>query len=151
MKLPLDEILIDPSIQIRDKLDMDVVERYMESLDSLPPVVVFNDALILADIHPVTEWGYHHHDEVDQRDGKSVKAAVPWGSGNKTYGWVLAKDRYDPCWVAYTNHIHNVVLGAKTRVEDMTRVGSDRDVIDGPMIYPVIPLRAIEAPDDGAA
>ena len=38
----LDEILIDSSINIRDELDEDTIERYMECFDQLPPIIVFN-------------------------------------------------------------------------------------------------------------
>jgi hypothetical protein len=41
MKIPVDSITVDPSIQIRQRLHEDAVLRYMDAFDELPPVVVF--------------------------------------------------------------------------------------------------------------
>ena len=39
--LRLDQIEVDPTIQIRQKLDESAIERYSDAFDELPPPVVY--------------------------------------------------------------------------------------------------------------
>jgi len=49
--LPLDRIVVDPTVQIRKALREDTVQRYDECFEYLPPVIVYDvgDHLLLAD------------------------------------------------------------------------------------------------------
>ena len=40
--LTLTDVLLDESLQVRQRLDDDTVERYREVLDDLPPVLVYD-------------------------------------------------------------------------------------------------------------
>lgn len=40
-KVSLDLITVDESLNVREGLDDDTIERYVESFEQLPPVVVF--------------------------------------------------------------------------------------------------------------
>ncbi len=55
-ELPVDELVLDPGLNLRDRLDPETVERYAESWRRLPPVTVFEiDARwLMAD-------GFHRH------------------------------------------------------------------------------------------
>ena len=54
--LPLDELVLDPSLNLRDRLDDFTVERYADSWERMPPITVFevDGRLLLAD-------GFHRH------------------------------------------------------------------------------------------
>jgi hypothetical protein len=54
--LPLDQIVVDPTVQIRKVTRDETIARYMECFEYLPPVVVYDlgDHLLLAD-------GFHRH------------------------------------------------------------------------------------------
>jgi ParB-like chromosome segregation protein Spo0J len=41
VKIPIDSIIVDPSIQIRQRLHEEAVVRYVDAFDELPPIVVF--------------------------------------------------------------------------------------------------------------
>jgi len=49
--LPLSSIEVDPTVNIRDKLDEGTIQWYMESFEQLPPVIAYrlNGKLLLAD------------------------------------------------------------------------------------------------------
>jgi ParB-like chromosome segregation protein Spo0J len=44
VKIPIDSIIVDPSIQIRQRLHEEAVTRYVDAFDELPPIVVFETA-----------------------------------------------------------------------------------------------------------
>ena len=55
-ELPLDDLVLDPNLNLRDRLDDFTVERYAESWERLPPITVFevDGRWLLAD-------GFHRH------------------------------------------------------------------------------------------
>jgi hypothetical protein len=55
-EIPVDELVLDPNLNLRDKLDEFTVERYVEAWNRLPPVTVFeiDGRWLLAD-------GFHRH------------------------------------------------------------------------------------------
>src|SRR5205807_9038746 len=55
-ELPLDELVLDPTLNLRDRLDDFTVERYAEAWQRMPPVTVFeiDGRWLLAD-------GFHRH------------------------------------------------------------------------------------------
>src|SRR5262249_60057430 len=55
-ELPLDELVLDPNLNLRDRLDDFTVERYAEAWGRMPPVTVFEveGRWLLAD-------GFHRH------------------------------------------------------------------------------------------
>jgi hypothetical protein len=55
-EVPLDDLVLDPNLNLRDRLDDFTVERYADSWERLPPIVAFEveDRLLVAD-------GFHRH------------------------------------------------------------------------------------------
>src|SRR6185312_5510909 len=55
-EVPLDDLVLDPNLNLRDRLDDFTVERYADSWDRLPPITVFEveGRLLIAD-------GFHRH------------------------------------------------------------------------------------------
>ena len=39
--VPLDDLVLDPNLNLRDRLDDFTVERYADSWDRLPPITVY--------------------------------------------------------------------------------------------------------------
>ena len=99
MQVAISEIRIDPTIHIRQKLDAETIERYMEILDQLPPIVLYklDGDLILAD-------GFHR-EAAAQRIGRSqIEAEVRKGTreealeyavrANVGHGRALTREEY---------------------------------------------------------
>jgi len=70
-ELPIDEVVLDPSLNLRDRLDDFTVERYADAWNRLPPVTVYevDGQWLLAD-------GFHRH-----------AAAVMIGRGAQGQPW----------------------------------------------------------------
>ena len=73
-ELPIDEIVLDPTLNLRDRLDEETVERYAESWEDLPPVAVFevDGQWLLAD-------GFHRHAAFVARERPKIPAHVHAG------------------------------------------------------------------------
>lgn len=74
-ELPVDEIVLDPNLNLRDRLDPETVERYSEVWDRLPPVAVFDvdGRWLLVD-------GFHRHAAAIARHRPTLAAVVQPGS-----------------------------------------------------------------------
>jgi ParB-like chromosome segregation protein Spo0J len=75
MKLNLTEIAINSVINVREALDNETIERYVESFDQLPPVVVFetDDTYLLAD-------GFHRYEAAKKLRREEIEAEVKQGT-----------------------------------------------------------------------
>jgi ParB-like chromosome segregation protein Spo0J len=73
--IPLDDLVLDQNLNLRDRLDDFTVERYADSWDRLPPITVFNvdDRLLVAD-------GFHRHAAAVMLGKRSIRAEVREGS-----------------------------------------------------------------------
>lgn len=73
--LPVDEIVLDQRLIVRDRLDPETVERYTEVWDRLPPVAVFEvkKKMLLVD-------GFHRHAAAVQQKRSKIPAIVTEGS-----------------------------------------------------------------------
>lgn len=73
--LSLDSITIDDTLNVRETLDSDTIERYMENFDQLPPVVVFDatEGDLLAD-------GFHRVEAAKRLGQEDIKANVIQGT-----------------------------------------------------------------------
>src|SRR3954462_3809156 len=73
-ELPLDELVLDPNLNLRDRLDDFTVERYAESWQRLPPITVYegDGRWLVAD-------GFHRHAAAVILGRKSIKAEVVEG------------------------------------------------------------------------
>jgi hypothetical protein len=77
-ELPVDEIVLDPALNLRDQLDPETIERYAESSEDLPPVTVFDvdGQWLLAD-------GFHRHAAFVSQNRPKIPAQVLAGSYNE--------------------------------------------------------------------
>src|SRR4051812_43212873 len=69
--LPLDELVLDPNLNLRDRLDDFTVERYAEAWQRMPPVTVFEveGQWLLAD-------GFHRHASAVMLGRKTIPAEI---------------------------------------------------------------------------
>jgi ParB-like chromosome segregation protein Spo0J len=97
-KVALDDLVLDPNLNLRDRLDDFTVERYADSWDRLPPITVFEveGRLLLAD-------GFHRHAAAIMLGKRTIPAEVREG----TFGEALD-------FVASVNLFHGLPL---TRAE----------------------------------
>ena len=74
-ELPIDELVLDPNLNLRDRLDDFTVERYADAWNRLPPVTVFeiDGQWLLAD-------GFHRHAAAVMLGRRSIPAEVRDGS-----------------------------------------------------------------------
>jgi ParB-like chromosome segregation protein Spo0J len=74
-EIPLDDLVLDQSLNLRDRLDDFTVERYADSWDRLPPITVYHveDRLLVAD-------GFHRYAAAVMLGKRSIKAEVIEGS-----------------------------------------------------------------------
>lgn len=74
-ELPMDEIVLDPDLNLRDRLDDWTVERYADARDRVPPVAVFEveGRWLLAD-------GFHRHAAAALAGRRSIAAEVHEGT-----------------------------------------------------------------------
>ena len=74
-ELPVDDLVLDSTLNLRDRLDQETVERYDESWDRMPPVTVFEveGRWLLAD-------GFHRHASAVRRERRTIAAEVHAGT-----------------------------------------------------------------------
>jgi ParB-like chromosome segregation protein Spo0J len=71
----LDDLVLDPNLNLRDRLDDFTVERYADSWDRLPPITVFqvDGRMLLAD-------GFHRHAAAVMLGKRSISAEIIEGT-----------------------------------------------------------------------
>jgi len=74
-ELPLHELVLDPNLNLRDRLDQDTVERYVDAWLRLPPVVVYDveGRWLLAD-------GFHRHAAAVTLGKRTIPAEIRSGT-----------------------------------------------------------------------
>jgi ParB-like chromosome segregation protein Spo0J len=74
-EVPLDDLVLDQTLNLRDRLDDFTVERYADSWDRLPPITVFevDDRLLVAD-------GFHRHAAAVLLGKRTIRAEIREGS-----------------------------------------------------------------------
>ncbi|SIO21359.1 hypothetical protein SAMN05444166_3028 [Singulisphaera sp. GP187] len=82
-ELPLDELVLDPNLNLRDRLDDFTVERYAESWDRLPPITVYeiDGRWLVAD-------GFHRHASAITLGRRTIKAEIVEGSFEEALDFV---------------------------------------------------------------
>lgn len=82
-EVPVDDLILDPRLNLRDRLDQDTVERYMDAWDRLPPVTVYEveGRWLLAD-------GVHRHAAAVTLGKRNIKAEVIKGSFDEALDFV---------------------------------------------------------------
>ena len=73
--VPLHDLILDPNLNLRDRLDTETVERYTEAWSRMPPVTVFevDGRLLLAD-------GFHRHAAAVTLGRKAMPAEIRQGT-----------------------------------------------------------------------
>ncbi len=73
--IPLDDLILDQTLNLRDRLDDFTVERYADSWDRLPPITVYNidERLLVAD-------GFHRHAAAVMMGKRTIKAEIIEGT-----------------------------------------------------------------------
>jgi len=71
----LDDLVLDPNLNLRDRLDDFTVERYAEAWDRLPPITIYqvDDRWLIAD-------GFHRHAAAVMLGRRTIPAEVRLGS-----------------------------------------------------------------------
>ncbi|MGP0068542.1 MAG: ParB/RepB/Spo0J family partition protein [Isosphaeraceae bacterium] len=84
-KLPLDDLVLDPNLNLRDRLDDFTVERYADSWERLPPITVFEveGRLLLAD-------GFHRHAAAIMLGKRTIPAEVREGTFSDALDFVAS-------------------------------------------------------------
>jgi len=74
-ELPIDDVVLDPELNLRDALDPETVDRYAESWELMPPVSVFEveGRWLLVD-------GFHRHAAAIRQGRQSIEANIHLGS-----------------------------------------------------------------------
>jgi len=74
-EIPLDDLVLDQTLNLRDRLDDFTVERYADSWDRLPPITVYlvEGRLLVAD-------GFHRYASAVMLGKRAIKAEVIEGS-----------------------------------------------------------------------
>ena len=81
--VPVDDLVLDPNLNLRDRLDEFTVERYVEAWDRMPPVTVFEveDRWLLAD-------GFHRHAAAVKLGRRMMPVEVRPGTFNDALDFV---------------------------------------------------------------
>jgi ParB-like chromosome segregation protein Spo0J len=81
----LDDLVLDPDLNLRDRLDDFTVERYADSWERLPPITVFevDDRLLVAD-------GFHRHAAAILLGKRTIPAEVRVGSFTEALDFVAS-------------------------------------------------------------
>jgi ParB-like chromosome segregation protein Spo0J len=84
-KVPLDDLVLDPNLNLRDRLDDFTVERYADSWERLPPITVFEveGRLLLAD-------GFHRHAAAIMLGKRTIPAEVREGTVSDALDFVAS-------------------------------------------------------------
>jgi ParB-like chromosome segregation protein Spo0J len=74
-EVPLDDLVLDPNLNLRDRLDDFTVERYADSWDRLPPITVYHidERLLIAD-------GFHRHAAAVMLGKRTIRSEIREGT-----------------------------------------------------------------------
>jgi hypothetical protein len=88
-ELPLDELVLDPNLNLRDRLDTDTVERYADAWGRLPPVTVYevDGRWLLAD-------GFHRHAAAVILKRRTIRAEVRPGTFSEALDYVAGANLF---------------------------------------------------------
>ncbi len=84
-ELPIDELILDPNLYLRDRLDDYTVERYADAWGRMPPVTVFDveGQWLLAD-------GFHRHAAAVMLGRRTIPAEVREGTMSDALDFVAS-------------------------------------------------------------
>jgi ParB-like chromosome segregation protein Spo0J len=84
-EVPLDDLVLDPNLNLRDRLDDFTVERYADSWERLPPITVFEveGRLLIAD-------GFHRHAAAVMIGKRTISAEIRVGTFTEALDFVAS-------------------------------------------------------------
>ncbi len=84
-EIPLDDLVIEPSLNLRDRLDDFTVERYADSWERLPPITIYEveKRYLIAD-------GFHRHAAAVMLGKRSIKAEIIQGTMTEALDFVAS-------------------------------------------------------------
>jgi ParB-like nuclease domain len=84
-EVPLDDLVLDPNLNLRDRLDDFTVERYADSWERLPPITVFeiDGRLLIAD-------GFHRHAAAVMMGKRTIAAEIRTGTFTEALDFVAS-------------------------------------------------------------
>jgi hypothetical protein len=84
-ELPIDDLILEPNLYLRDRLDDYTVERYADSWNRLPPVTVYevDGRWLLAD-------GWHRHAAAVMLGRRTIKAEIIKGTMSEALDFVAS-------------------------------------------------------------
>jgi ParB-like chromosome segregation protein Spo0J len=84
-EVPLDDLVLDPNLNLRDRLDDFTVERYADSWERLPPITVFEveGRLVIAD-------GFHRHAAAVMIGKRTISAEIRTGTFTEALDFVAS-------------------------------------------------------------
>src|SRR5262245_46168458 len=87
--LPLDDLVLDPRLNLRDKLNDETVERYADAWERMPPVTVYevDGRWLLAD-------GLHRHAAAVTLGRRTIKAEVRVGTFTEALDFVAGANLF---------------------------------------------------------
>jgi ParB-like chromosome segregation protein Spo0J len=85
IEVPLDDLVLDPNLNLRDRLDDFTVERYADSWERLPPITVYEveGRLLIAD-------GFHRHAAAIMMGKRTMPAEVRVGTFTEALDFVAS-------------------------------------------------------------
>jgi ParB-like chromosome segregation protein Spo0J len=88
-EIPLNQIVLDPRLNLRDRLDDDTVSRYAEAWTRLPPITVYQikNRFFLAD-------GFHRHAAAVQLGRRTIPAEIRPGSFEEALDFVAGANLF---------------------------------------------------------
>lgn len=89
LEIDLDDLVLDPALNLRDRLDDDTVTRYMDAWGRLPPITVWEveGRYLLAD-------GFHRHAAAVTLGKRSMKAEVMQGTFSEALDYVAGANLF---------------------------------------------------------
>src|ERR1700694_742410 len=73
--VPVDDLILDPNLNLRDRLDDFTVERYAASWEQMPPITVYEveGRFLIAD-------GFHRHAAAVMLNRRTIQAEIRQGT-----------------------------------------------------------------------
>jgi hypothetical protein len=120
-ELPLDELVLDEELNLRDRLDDFTVERYADAWERLPPVTVFevDGRYLLTD-------GFHRHAAAVMLNRRSIPAEIRVGTFEDALDFVSSVNLFHG--LPLTRHERRRAVEVKLRIHPDW---SDRRLAEG--------------------
>lgn len=88
-ELPVDELVLDQNLNLRDRLNDETVERYVEAWERMPPITVFevDGRWLVAD-------GFHRHAAAVTQNRRTIRAEIRTGTFSDALDFVAGANLF---------------------------------------------------------